>query len=143
MLFRADGQYTDGPLFVPDRFSAGGLDSVRGYRKNRALADFGLTVSAELQRPLFATGISDTPGSKDVSVFAFLDAAHFWNAGPTPPDINRLSGIGGGIAWTPTDWASTRLTFAKALNELPAPAEEDLQDQGIYFQISLRPTEMF
>jgi hemolysin activation/secretion protein len=143
LVLRADGQYTDGPLFVPDRFSAGGLDSVRGYRKNRALADFGLTASAELQRPLFATGLVSGPERKDISVFAFIDAAHFWSAGPTPPEVPRLTGAGGGIAWSPADWLSARVTLAEPLNDLRKPASEDLQDKAAYFQLTVRPLEVF
>lgn len=143
LILRAEGQFADKPMFVPEKYAVGGLDSVRGYRKNRALGDTGVTASIELQRPLLATGLSDVRGRKDLSIFAFVDGAHVWNAGPTNEEIGRLWGAGGGIAWTPTEWASLRLTYADAIDDVPRPSEEFLQDKGFYFQVSVRPLDVF
>jgi hemolysin activation/secretion protein len=140
---RMQGQYTDEPLFVPDRFAAGGLNSVRGYRKNRGVSDFGILASWELQKPILSSGVSGTSRSKDISVLAFVDLAHFWNASPFSPDVDRMAGAGVAVEWTPTDWVNTRVTFAKALNELPEVSEKDIQDQGIYLQMSIKPLSLF
>jgi hemolysin activation/secretion protein len=59
---RLTGQYSDGTLYSGERLSAGGDETVRGYRENLILADRGVIGSAELSHPL-RLGAAPAPGS--------------------------------------------------------------------------------
>ena len=48
---RIDGQYAGGPLVSYEQYSAGGVDSVRGYLDSEVVADDGLRARVELTTP--------------------------------------------------------------------------------------------
>lgn len=138
LILRASGQWADEPLFVSDKFSAGGLGSVRGYRRNAALGDFGVAGTVEIDWPAVETGLGQ-PGRKDLRLFVFSDVAHLWDNDANGVEQARLWGAGGGIEWTPEDYVTLRLTYGEAIDRVDLTAKETLQDKGVYFQLTLRP----
>jgi hemolysin activation/secretion protein len=48
---KVQGQVADGPLVSSEQFSAGGLDTVRGYLESETLGDNGVVGNAELRSP--------------------------------------------------------------------------------------------
>jgi len=52
---KVQGQLSDQPLINSEQFSAGGLDTVRGYIESTALADNGLCGTLELRSPSLGT----------------------------------------------------------------------------------------
>jgi hemolysin activation/secretion protein len=55
--FRASGQFANDPLLPIEQFSVGGLDSVRGFRTNQLVRDYGYTASLEYRLPVFANPV--------------------------------------------------------------------------------------
>lgn len=89
---RLGGQITDQPLISNEQFSAGGLDSVRGYLESEALGDSGWDASLELRSPsLFGSAeLID-----DLQLYAFVDGAHL-RLRKTLPEQQAAYSLGSG-----------------------------------------------
>jgi hemolysin activation/secretion protein len=135
---RAAGQWLESTAFVTKKFAAGGLGSVRGYRKNRAVADYGAQATIEFERPILETGLGARPGRKDLSLSVFADGAVLRdNEGD--PDVPELFGYGFGIAWRPAESLDIQLTYAKAAVSVTESPTYSIQDDGLYLQLVFRP----
>ncbi len=79
------GQLSGQPLISNEQFSAGGLDSVRGYYESQALGDSGYFSQLDVESPslhkIFGKGVNELRG------FAFLDSARLWIRDPLT-DLN-------------------------------------------------------
>lgn len=53
LFLRASGQVASRPLTVPEQFSLGGADTVRGYAQSEFLGDDGYAVTAEYRRTIW------------------------------------------------------------------------------------------
>lgn len=138
---RLAAQFADGPLYSGERFSAGGENSVRGYRENLLLADNGAFGSLELAQPL---NLGDPVGASAFrwgafTASAFLDAAWVDNRRGSDPTPQSIASLGVSLAWTPSDALFARLTYGAALKEVPVSGGRDLQDRGLQFRITVRP----
>jgi hemolysin activation/secretion protein/AraC-like DNA-binding protein len=94
MLLRADGQWTDRPLFSNEQFAIGGNSGVRGYSDGQSYGDTGWRVSAEPRTPLVNIGMVDGDIPFWVRASVFMDfgqtylverslARNFWGTGWT------------------------------------------------------------
>ena len=50
----------------------------------------------------------------------------------------QIAGIGAGLRWDPAPWLYAELYYGYALNEL-REENDDLQDRGIYFRVTVEP----
>ncbi|MCB2060739.1 MAG: ShlB/FhaC/HecB family hemolysin secretion/activation protein [Novosphingobium sp.] len=139
---RLGGQWADGILYSAERFSAGGAQSVRGYRETLLLADTGISGSLELAQSFSLTGKS---GAFDIGRFtlsAFVDGALLHNREGPQPVPNELYSIGASLAWNPSSAISARVSYGHALKDVQRVGSKDLQDHGVHFSIVLRPLEL-
>jgi hemolysin activation/secretion protein len=140
---RLAGQQSTSPLYSAEQFSAGGQDTVRGYRENLVLADSGVVGSLELGCPMaFGQPICAARYTnwKSVRLSAFTDAAYMRNRTGDQPTPEELSSVGLGLGWTPSDALSVRVSYARALVGAPRSGSKDLQDDGFQFNVTLHPT---
>lgn len=142
---RLSAQWTDGIVYSGERFSAGGADTVRGYRETLVLADTGVNGSVELvQRfsltPRKARGPGFDWGAFAVS--AFVDGAYLHNREGTGAVPDTIASVGGTLAWTPSPAITATVTYGKALREFSAPGNRDLQDRGVAFRVVFRPLDL-
>jgi hemolysin activation/secretion protein len=140
---RLVGQQSNSPLYSAEQFSAGGQDTVRGYRENLVLADSGVVGSLELGCPMaFGQPICAARYTnwKSVRLSAFTDAAYMRNRTGDQPTPEELSSVGLGLGWTPSDALSVRVSYARALVGAPRSGSKDLQDDGFQFNVTLHPT---
>ena len=72
-FFKVSGQYSQVPLISNEQFSAGGLDTVRGYFEAEALGDRGFHTTLELRSPDFNERLPD--GADALYVYLFGDLA--------------------------------------------------------------------
>ena len=141
---RLKGQISNGPVYSGERFSAGGSQTVRGFRENQLLGDQGLLGSVELARPLRVDGgakgfLGLEWGSLTPSVF--VEGAAVRNRDTDlQPDPGAIASIGAALAWTPSPRLTARLSYGYALTDVPALGSSDLQDRGVSFAISYRLT---
>ncbi|ODS24431.1 hypothetical protein AB835_03795 [Candidatus Endobugula sertula] len=123
-------QLTDDPMLSSEQFAIGGHGTVRGYRENQLTHDNGLVTSLE-----WRIGIAD---SGRLQMMPFIDYGRGWSAegdGPPPRDI---SSVGVGWLWSASHHLSAELYLAKALRTVETGLENDLQEEGIHFQLSMR-----
>ena len=85
---KLQGQVADGPLVSSEQFSAGGLDTVRGYLESEVLGDNGVAGSLEFRSPnlgsMIQHEIKDETGQgtprfttfNEWRIFGFADAGH-------------------------------------------------------------------
>lgn len=139
---RVVGQITSGPVYSGERFSAGGSQSVRGYRENLLLADEGAFGSVEIAHPLRLGrgrkgGLGLEWGSLTPSLF--LEGAVVHNRDTAlQPDPRRIASVGAALAWTPSTRLSARVSYGLALVDAQVAGSRDLQDAGIAFALSYR-----
>ncbi len=87
------GQYTGEKLIDPERFSLGGVRSVRGLEEGEVSADKGYRLSLEVYTPEIA------PAQR---LLAFVDGGRYWNVEPGPADTaHHVSSYG--IGWRYAD----------------------------------------
>lgn len=76
-LLKMDGQFSDQPLISNEQFSAGGMESVRGYPESSALGDNAFHATTELSAP----NLSPRLGLGErfhVVPYLFYDCAALW-----------------------------------------------------------------
>ena len=128
LVTRINTQFTPDSLLPLERFSAGGVDTVRGYAQNQIVTDNGVTASTELRFPV-ADGLRLTP---------FIDAGGGWNNQTPDPDPSFLLGLGLGLRWQPTDDFNLRIDYGIPLIS-PGDEGDSLQENGVYISVNLQP----
>ncbi len=132
-LFRTDVQLTPDELLSIEKFSVGGIESVRGYRKNALVRDNGISSSLEIRVPL----IRNAQGDELLQAIPFLDYGRSWNSGGGTSRPRNIASAGAGIRWSITRNILFQAFWGAALKDLPA-ARRDLQDRGLHFRLSAR-----
>lgn len=96
---RLSGQVANGPLISNEQFSAGGMQSVRGYHQTQQLGDDGVNLSFEWQSPQLVK--TEWDFAQGLRAHAFVDYAYLRirDALPTNPDYYTLAGTGLGLRW--------------------------------------------
>lgn len=117
-----------GATVVPDMAGAGGVGTVRGYRRNALVRDDAVAGSIEYGHPVWQSATGDGV----VTLAVFTDAGRGWNRGDDP-DARTLASVGLGVRVTggPVRGA---LYWGFPLVDRPAD-RHDLQDHGIHFAL--------
>lgn len=136
VLLRATGQAATRPMLVPEQYSLGGPDSVRGYRQSEFLGDHGYSLSAEYRRSLY------DDGGWNVTALAFVD--HGYAALENPQragqpggerDALRLTGAGLGLRGQFGHKTTARIDVGVPLDPTP---NSDGDEQVVYAQLTTR-----
>lgn len=133
-LLRSSMQFSSTSLVSLEQFGIGGIDSVRGYRQDRLLADNGVFASAEVQIPLF----SITQNSS-VTIAPFADVGVVWNHEEEIPESNTLASVGVGLRWSISDRFSARFDWGIPLIPVKQSREATWQENGFYFSVEYNP----
>jgi hemolysin activation/secretion protein len=133
--FRLNGQAVDDSLLPLEQFSVGGLDSVRGFRTNQVVRDYGYTASLEYRLPVFA----NPGGWRNLQLAAFVDTGAAKNRAGPNPDPSRLTGIGLGVVWSPSARYFAEIYFADGRTDMPEQPGHSLQDDGVHFRFVAYP----
>jgi hemolysin activation/secretion protein len=93
---RLQAQYSAEPLPSAEQFSAGGLDSVRGYYESDAIGDYGASGTVELRTPSLAKLFGNF--MNEWRLYAFFDGGWLGVKDPLPEQQSRfkLWSTGGG-----------------------------------------------
>lgn len=138
VIARLDVQYSPDTLFTNERYAFGGIDSVRGFRKNDILTDNAVVASIEYRTPLEpAVDFLSTRFFDDWTVGVFADAGHGWNSSLPDPDLNQIGSIGLQLNFEMFDKVSGSVYYGAKLNNPQFSRDTDLQDDGIGFRIRL------
>jgi hemolysin activation/secretion protein len=139
---RLAGQEASGPLYSVEQLSAGGQDTVRGYRENLLLADSGAIGSVELVCPVTLGYLAcDAHGDdwRTVRLSVFSDGAYMRNKAGPQPAPSGIASVGVGLTWTPSNAFFARFTYGAALISAVQAGPKDIQDEGIQFLVTVHP----
>ncbi|MEL6578687.1 MAG: ShlB/FhaC/HecB family hemolysin secretion/activation protein [Cyanobacteria bacterium J06621_12] len=135
LFLRGELQFADRPLVSLEQFRAGGVASVRGYRKDRTLGDNGLFLSTELRNTIW----SNSEGSLSLALSPFVDFSHVWNNDDVSPEVDTLASVGLGLQLLLGDTLTANFDWGVPLIEDTGFQEDSLQDSGLYFSVKLKP----
>ena len=116
LTFRADGQWASEPLISVERFGAGGVNSVRGYREGEEFGDTGWHVSLEQKTPPHIIGMAYSKAPLVVRGSVYMDYAETFLLEPNgAKNPTSLWGTGfGGIFSLGSHWEA-RFLFSVPL----------------------------
>jgi len=134
-VVRSDFQLADRSIFALEKFSIGGLYTVRGYRQDALLADNGLAASAEIRATLARFPTFD--GS--LQLIPFVDFGTVWNEDRSVFALNTttLASVGLGLSFNIGDSFTARIDWGQPLIDLNT-AGNSLQENGVYFQLEYK-----
>jgi hemolysin activation/secretion protein len=132
---RGEAQLADTGLPPMEKYALGGINSVRGYRKNVLVKDNGMNASLEWWFPLIRDNVS---GSEYFSVAPFFDYGRGWDSGQETADANRatdLASIGVGLRWA---WKGLSVDFFYGYGLLKSgiTVGSAPQEQGVHFAVT-------
>ena len=136
-VLRAETQRTDDRLLGPEKYSIGGVDSVRGYRKDLFVRDSGWLASIEYRHlltylPIRSGNAAQGEGALHIAVFA--DTARAWDRDSTA-GVARIASIGPGIRWEPMAGVEAQVYYGNRLHNVTTPTRT-LQDKGFHLRFS-------
>ncbi len=127
LLTRLNAQLTGDSLLSLEKFSIGGVDTVRGYRQNEFVADNGITGSVEARIPITS--------SNALQIAPFFDVGTAWNNRGTNSNSNTFASLGLGLIWQPIPDLNLRLDYGIPLIDVNSGGNT-LQDNGLSFSLS-------
>lgn len=140
---RGEAQVSNDGLLPLEKFSLGGINSVRGYRRSRFVRDEGWSASVEYRLPLARLalpGLRQRAQDGQVALVLFVDAGRAWNHGEDRlDDIDRPSTLlaaGPGLRWDLSADSHAELMWGGVRRHI-ADTGDDLQDKGLHFLFSV------
>jgi hemolysin activation/secretion protein len=140
-VLRAEGQFADSPLLGSEKYSIGGMDSVRGYRKDVMVRDTGWFGSVEYRHTVghLALRSNPDPGEGAVRLAAFVDIGQARDRIGSNPSPSFLASYGPGVRWEPIAGLEVQLYRGHALKPIVTPTVTS-QDRGLHFRLTfVRP----
>ncbi|MEL7075495.1 MAG: ShlB/FhaC/HecB family hemolysin secretion/activation protein [Cyanobacteria bacterium J06582_2] len=135
LLVRSDIQLSSDDLVPLERFSLGGIDSVRGYRQDALLGDSGAFISAEVRIPFYRW----SENQSSLSVVPFTDFGTTWsNSDARSQEEDTVVSLGVGLRLDILETLNARLDYGIPLVDVE-DNDDTLQEQGIYFSLELSP----
>jgi len=131
LVARIDAQLTPDSLLSLERFSMGGVDTVRGYRQNQLVADNGILGSVEVRVPL-------TSDPRILQLAPFFEIGTAWNNRDIDPNPATIASLGLDLRWLITPNLSLRLDYGIPLISV-GERGNSLQENGLYFSIRYQP----
>jgi hemolysin activation/secretion protein len=131
LVARIDAQLTPDSLLSLERFSIGGVDTVRGYRQNQLVADNGILGSVEVRVPL-------TSDPRVLQLAPFFEIGTAWNNREIDPDPATIASLGLGLRWLITPNLSLRVDYGIPLISV-GERGNSLQENGLYFSVRYQP----
>jgi hemolysin activation/secretion protein len=131
LVSRVNAQLTPNSLLPLERFSVGGVDTVRGYAQNQLVTDNAVVGSVELRVPLSAN-------INELQLIPFIDIGTGWNNQTETPSSSVLLGTGLGVQWQPIPMANLRFAYGIPLINV-SNRGGSWQENGVYFSVTMQP----
>ncbi|HID30208.1 MAG TPA: ShlB/FhaC/HecB family hemolysin secretion/activation protein [Desulfobacterales bacterium] len=136
LLVGVDGQVASQPLISNEQYTAGGIDSVRGYKENEEIGDDAIHGTAELSAPnlLGYLGLND---AFNLTPYVFYDAAalRIKEALPDQDDSTTIQGTGGGIRGFLFRFLEYEVDWAMALRDTD---RTEAGDTRVHFKVKFQ-----
>lgn len=130
LVARIGSQLSTDSLLSLEKFSLGGVNTVRGYRENELIVDNGLLGSIEFRVPL----------TEDPSVFQIVPFAEIgtgWNNIEPDPDPATIASLGLGLRWSIGAGFNLGLDYGIPL--ISVDEGSSIQENGLHFAFSYQP----
>lgn len=137
VIAKINGQWTDKTLFTSERFSFGGIDSVRGYRKNDVLTDRGVLGSFEYRmslKPFFKNQQMRYFDNWSLGVFA--EGGYGENTLLPDPTSDTLVSAGAQLNFEIWDGLTGQFYYGHRLKKIASPRSNSFQDSGLGFRLN-------
>jgi hemolysin activation/secretion protein len=134
LISRVNTQLTPDALLPLERFSLGGISTVRGYEENQLVADNGLTAGVEA-----LISLSNPPNQLQLNPFLELGTA--WNNRGPNADPATLASVGLGLRWLIAPSLRFRADYSIPLISANSQST-GLQSSGFYFSLTFEPTTL-
>ncbi|MBF0160483.1 MAG: ShlB/FhaC/HecB family hemolysin secretion/activation protein [Magnetococcales bacterium] len=142
LITRLAYRWTTDPMLATEKFTLGGVDTVRGYREGLISRDQGVLANLEWRVPtplkVPLPLVSDPNSDGTISLALFSDVGKNWDRKQTHTELPRLASVGVGLLWEINRDSSVAIYLAEALNNV-RHSNEDLQDRGVHFRVTLAP----
>jgi hemolysin activation/secretion protein len=133
LILRGAAQLSGDILLPLERFSVGGLYTVRGYRENTLVGDQGYAATVEVRYPLWqGLGFAQTEQVLQLAVFSDVGSA--WDHARFRLR-QTIASVGFGLLWTMGDRLRAEFYYGHALENIIEDNEDDLQDRGFNFLV--------
>ena len=132
LVLRFDGQLTNKPLLPLEQFAVGGMRTVRGFRTNQLVRDYGYAASVEVRVPV----LRGQDGTALLQIAPFIDIGGAWYKGRATDAPKTLSSAGVGLRYDPFRGLHAELYWANAFagRDVVNPSRS-LQDRGWHLVI--------
>ncbi len=131
LISKVAAQLTPDSLLSLERFSLGGIDTVRGYRQNQLVSDNGVVGSLELRFPL-------TKNPSLLQLTPFVEVGSAWNNRGANPDPQTIASLGVGLRWLVSPGFEVRVDYGIPLVSV-GNSGNSLQDNGLFFSLRYQP----
>jgi hemolysin activation/secretion protein len=91
-IARVGGQFTADSLLSLEKFSLGGVSTVRGYEENQLVTDSGVLGTLELRIPV-------TKNPNTLQLNPFIEFGTGWNNDEPNPEKSTIASVGLGMDW--------------------------------------------
>ncbi|MEW6664912.1 MAG: POTRA domain-containing protein [Thermodesulfobacteriota bacterium] len=133
LFLKLDGQIAAQPLISNEQYSAGGMESVRGYKESEVQGDDAAHASIEFLGPDVGdlVGLS---GKLQVVPFLFYDFATLRTQEPLPEqdEWQHIQGVGFGLRGTITKYLEYEVSAARAMEDTDKVEKGDYE---VYFKV--------
>ncbi len=134
LILRSDIQLANDSLLSQERFSIGGLNTVRGYRQDLLLTDSGILASSELQLPLLRFAKNEAI----LHFIPFFDFGTAWNIdSETELNPETIASVGIVLQLSFSDTFNARIDWGIPLVD-DNSSSDTLQEKGIYFSLNYK-----
>jgi hemolysin activation/secretion protein len=126
---------TGDSLLPLERFSVGGVYTVRGYRENFYVRDNGFNVGLDFRYPLFG---GEQGAEHSLFLVPFMDYGGAWNnatLSDLKPSKSYLHSAGIGLSWH-YQRVSTEFYWAHDIARVALTTTRDIQDEGFHFRVN-------
>ena len=135
LLLRSDIQLSSDDLVPLERFSLGGVESVRGYRQDALLSDSGIFASAEVRIPF----VRWSNGQNNLAAVPFIDFGTSWsNSDNVNQDEDTVASLGVGLQLDLSNTLRARLDYGVPLIDVE-DTNDTLQENGLYLSLEYFP----
>ncbi|NET67101.1 MAG: ShlB/FhaC/HecB family hemolysin secretion/activation protein [Moorea sp. SIO1G6] len=131
LITQINAQLTPDSLLSLERFSIGGVDTIKGYRQNQLVADNGILGSVQVRIPL-------TSDPSKLQLAPFFEIGTAWNNLDPDPDPATIASLGVGLRSQIISGLDLRLDYGIPLIEVNNRGNS-LQENGFHFSVGYQP----